>query len=68
MRIGERKFSDCWTKENIAFVKGKILIFPVLFWMLLFVADERASIKVTEVCLDRLVCSLQVSFRVRLII
>lgn len=68
MRIGERKFSGRWTKENVAFVNGKILIFPVLFWMLLFVADEWASIKVTELCLDRLVCSLQVSCRIRLII
>lgn len=49
-----KKFSDCWIKENVAFLNVKILTFPVLFWMLLFVADERASIKATELCLDRL--------------
>lgn len=46
----------------------KNLNFPMLFRTLLFVADEQISVKVTELCVDRLVCSLQVCCRIRLII
>jgi len=68
LRIGERKFSDCSANENVGLIKSKNLYFPMLFWTLLFVADERTSITVTELYVNRIACSLQVRCRTRFVI